>query len=103
MTASRKKEEDRARRRRDKEKREALEAETRAEAGGQAAREDDGFRMSMQQLTFHSAAQRGDLSDVRAALKMKVSREENLRTLPYATLWQRMFDQFSNKDNSQHY
>ena len=36
-------------------------------------------------------------------LKIKISREENLHSLPYTTLWERMFDQFSEKQNPQHF
>ena len=36
-------------------------------------------------------------------IKLEIARDDNLRSMPYATLWQRMFDQFSSRDNPCHY
>ena len=36
-------------------------------------------------------------------LKLEIARNDNLRSMPYQTLWQRMFDQFSTKANPRHF
>jgi len=36
-------------------------------------------------------------------LKLHIARDPNLNSMQYAAMWERLFDQYSNKDNGQHF